>query len=74
MDPEKWGSIMDGKKRFFLLFGLSVLLNVLAIFLILGAFGVIGSVPKPVGIAGFAVCVVLASVACLFAVFGNRRG
>ena len=65
---------MDRKKRFILLLGLSVMLNTLAVFLLCGAFGIIGSIPKGAGIGGFIVCVILASVACMFAVFGNRRG
>ena len=65
---------MDRKVRFLLLISLSVMLNVIAVFLLLGAFEIFGSVPRIPGIAGFAVCVILSGVASLFAVFGYRKG
>ena len=65
---------MDRKVRFLLLISLSVMLNVIAVFLLLGAFEILGSIPRIPGIAGFAVCVILSGVASLFAVFGYRKG
>ncbi len=58
---------MDFRKKRALLLGLSVMLNTLGLFLLLGAFGIVGSVPMAVGIAGFAVTAVLSLIACVFA-------
>ena len=58
---------MDFRKRRALPLGLSVMLNMIGLFLLLGAFGVVGSVPLAVGIAGFAVTAGLSLIACIFA-------
>ena len=58
---------MDFRKRRALLLGLSVMLNMIGLFLLLGAFGVVGSVPLAVGIAGFGVTAGLSLIACIFA-------
>ena len=58
---------MDPRRKRALLVGLACFLNTLGLFLLLGAFGVIGSFPRAAGIAGFAVLAVLSLVCCIFA-------
>ncbi|MCR4906511.1 MAG: hypothetical protein K6A33_10565 [Clostridiales bacterium] len=62
-------------KSFVLFLMLSVLLNVVTIILLAGAFGVLPgiTVSKPVGISAALVCAVLSSVSCLTAIRLNRK-
>lgn len=62
-------------KYFVLLLGLSVFLNILALVMFAGAFGLLPAlaVSKPVGITVALVCVVLSSIACFMGVRLNRK-
>ena len=59
---------MEPRKKRVLLLGLSCFLNTVGLFLLMAAFDVLGSVPKAVGIGGFAAAAVLSLVCCILAV------
>ena len=59
--------VMDPRKKRVLFLGLSVMLNTVGLFLLHGAFGIIGSVPMAVGIGGFAATAVLSMALCFLA-------
>ncbi len=58
---------MDPRRKRVLFLGLAVMLDTVGLFLLLGVFGIIGSVPAAVGIGGFAVTAVLAMALCFLA-------
>lgn len=58
---------MDNRKKRALLLGLSFMLSTLGLFLLMAGLGILGSIPRWAGIAGFAVTAVLSFAACFFA-------